>query len=141
MSIRQFSLLDLSLLIGGVCLYLGMRGLLFTPSTIVTMEAGTAIRIAHLMPPLFACLAVAAFRIRNPSAGLHLPILLGFFSAALIAAALAIEFAEGFRRMRYWNWFTDYPTFLAIVMVHAAIGGTIGLVIGWLGRLRRSAGH
>ena len=114
----QFSLLSLFGLTGFVALYFGLRSC-FVFSGVGPSELFFR---AHLMPPFFAILSVAYLSVR-PTLSWRRRMLMGSLVACVVASALTIEIAEGFRLVDYWHWETDWIWFLEIVGFHACTGG------------------
>jgi hypothetical protein len=132
----RFSLRSLLILTALVSLFLALR------SSYVLGNEDPIFR-AHQLPPLFAVLSVVISasclsirRTRNL-------VLLGASASLLVATILAAEITEGLRRMAYWNWYQDWPTFLQIVGCHAVVGAGIGFAVSvvfrWVRSRRRCA--
>ncbi|QDU30410.1 hypothetical protein ETAA8_55500 [Anatilimnocola aggregata] len=118
---RQFSLQTLLILIALVGLFFALRQSL-------VIESPNPIGRAHLLPPLLTAIAVAIGLKRSSAASFVSFAVLGACVSTVVAAALAIEIAEELRRMKYWNWASDFSIFCRIVAIHAIVGGVIGLV-------------
>lgn len=123
MNNRQISLPSLFILIGLVSLFLALR------QSFVFTDSGNPIARAHLLPPFVACLAVVLDRIRYHNSSFKSSAILGAVASTIVATALTIEIAEGLRRIRYWDWVSDLPTFCFIVGGHAVLGSLLGCVI------------
>lgn len=127
MTSRQFSLIDLFIMMGLVSMYLVMRRVfLSTPHHVVGAQG------FHFIPPFFACLVGLIQRVRNPAATLQSSAILGFFVAGIVATALAIEIAIALQRMNYWNGPSLTPVFSVVLLAHAAVGSFLSFIIGVL---------
>lgn len=118
---HQFTLRTILIITAFIALFLGLRR--------SYLLAGAGIGGAHLMPPLFACLAVATSVVGSAESRFIRSIGLGASISTLVALILALEITEGLRRMDYWNWSQDWLLFLAIVFSHTCIGASIGLIV------------
>jgi hypothetical protein len=121
---HQFTLRSILIITAFIALFLGLRR-----SYLLT---GAGIGGAHLMPPLFAVLAVATSLIAAAESRFMRSIGLGASVSTIVALILALEITEGLRRMNYWHWSNDWLFFLKIVFGHTCIGAGIGLVVACL---------